>query len=124
MFRTYASTGALSRGSSPANAGVSVPVPSVRRVHLSPPAYRVPFRFERPGAAGSHRLVNVSDETVHGVTFVVHGPGLLAVSAPATLAPGHGVAVGIAARDLARSTILVVRWFRHDGLEYVWLVSF
>ena len=84
----------------------------------------MPFRFERYIAASSHRLLNVSDETVHGVTFVLHGPGLLAVSAPATLSPGDGVEVTIAARDLARSTILVVRWFRHDGLEYVWRVSF
>lgn len=84
----------------------------------------MPFRFERRVAAHSHRLVNVSAETVHGVTFVVHGPGLLAVSAPATLTPGEGVEVRIAAQDLARSTILVVRWFRHDGLEYVWRVSF
>lgn len=61
---------------------------------------------------------------MHGVTLVVHGPGLLRVSAPATLAPGQGLEVRIAARDLARSTILVVRWFRHDGLEYLWRVSF
>ena len=61
---------------------------------------------------------------MHGVTLVVHGPGLLRVSAPATLVPGQGIEVRIAARDLARATILVVRWFRHDGLEYVWRVSF
>ena len=74
--------------------------------------------------AHSHLLVNISNETVRGVTFVVHGPGLLAVSAPATLSPGTGIEVSLAARDLARSTILVVRWFRLDGLEYVWRVSF
>lgn len=99
-------------------------MPIVRRVHLPPPAYRVPFRFERGAKRNTHRLVNVSSETVHGVTFVVHGPGLLAVSAPATIAPGEGVEVTIAAQNLARSTILVVRWFRHDGFEYLWRVSF
>jgi hypothetical protein len=91
-------------------------------VHLPPPAYRVPFRFERRGAAG-HRLVNTSDETVHGVTVVAHGPGLLAVSPPATLPPGAGIDVRFAARDFASSTVLVVGWFRFDGLEYVWRVS-
>ena len=92
-------------------------------MHLSPPAYRVPFRFDRQLSPNRHRLVNAGAETVHGVTFVLHGPGLLRVSAPVTLHPTEGIEVTIAARDLARSTILVVRWFRLDGLEYVWRVS-
>ena len=69
-------------------------------MRLPPPAYRVPFRFDRAPAPGAHRLVNIGPETVSGVTFVVHGPGLLRVSAPATLGPGQGVDVRIAARDL------------------------
>jgi len=68
--------------------------------------------------------VNAGTETVHGVSLVLHGPGLLRVSTPATLRPAEGIEVTIAARDLERSTILVVRWFRHDGLEYVWRVTF
>lgn len=90
-------------------------------MHLGQPAYRVPFRFER---GRTHVLRNVSDEEVYGVTFYLHGGGVMAATAPARLAPGHGVEIVIAARDLARSTILVVRWFRFDGLEYLWRVSF
>ena len=60
---------------------------------------------------------------MHGVSVVLHGPGLLRVSEPTTLEPGQRIEVRFALRDLSRSTIIVVRWFRHDGLEYVWLVS-
>ena len=83
----------------------------------------MPFRFERGGGLHTYQLRNVGAETVHGVTLVAHGPSLLRVSAPAELSPGQGIEVQLAARDRARSTVLVVRWLRHDGLEYVWLVS-
>lgn len=83
----------------------------------------MPFLFERGRGSNAHRLRNTGAETVHGVTIVLHGPGLLRVSTPAALEPGHAIEVRLAARDLTHSRIIVVRWFRHDGLEYVWLVS-
>lgn len=93
-------------------------------MQLSPPAYRVPFRFERGESLLTHRLINVGDDPVYGVTFTLHGGGLMRATTPTLLAPGHGVEVSIAAVDLALATILVVRWFRHDGVEYLWRVSF
>lgn len=91
-------------------------------IHL--PAYRVPFRLERDAVRGTCRLINTSNEVVRGASFTLHGSGVMAVSAPALLPPGHGVEVSIAAADLAHSTILVVRWFRPDGVEYLWRVAF
>ncbi len=95
-----------------------------RRVITRPPAYRVPFRFERDPDGVRFRLVNIGQEVVFGVTFTLHGAGVMAVSAPALLAPEHGVEVLIAARDLAVDTILVIRWFRPNGVEYLWRVAF
>ena len=89
-----------------------------------PPAYRVPFRLQREPARSAYTLVNVGGETVHGVSFTLHGSGVMAVSPPKLLPPGHGVEVTIHAANLARETILVVRWFRPNGVEYLWRVSF
>jgi len=38
--------------------------------------------------------------------------------------PEHGIEVTVAGRDRPRDTILVIRWFRPDGVEYLWRVSF
>jgi len=86
-------------------------------------AYPVPFTLER--ARGNlHRLKNASSETLRGVTLTLHGAGMMSTSVPATLEPGEVLEVTIAGRDLARSTILVVRWFRPDDVEYLWRISF
>ena len=89
-----------------------------------PPAYRVPFRVERDDALGRYRLVNTSREVVHGVSFTVHGSGVMAVSPPRIVRPGYGVEVTIISANRARDTILVVRWFRPNGVEYLWRVAF
>jgi len=86
-------------------------------------AYRVPFRVER-GAAPVYRIINVSDATVHGVALTLHGGGVMAASAPCRLTPGEALDVTVAGRDLAQSSIMVVRWFRTDGQEYLWRISF
>jgi len=85
-------------------------------------AYRVPWAFER--GTGLFSLRNLGQESLHGVTFALYGPGLMPATAPATLQPGDALELVIAGDDLARATIGVVRWFRPDGLEYLWRVSF
>jgi hypothetical protein len=45
-------------------------------------------------------------------------------SAPATLEPGDALEIVISGADLARDTIALVRWFRPNGQEYLWRVSF
>jgi hypothetical protein len=83
-------------------------------------AYRVPFELERNGEF--YRLVNVSAEVVHGVSFTLHGAGVMAISPARVVRPAHGIEVTIAARSSA--AILVVRWFRPNDIEYLWRVAF
>lgn len=45
-------------------------------------------------------------------------------TAPSVLVVGESLEVAIAARDLARRTVLLVRWFRPSGEEFLWRVSF
>ena len=87
-----------------------------------PLAYRVPFLLEREPAQHAYRLTNTSLETVHGVTFTLHGAGIMAASAPRVVRPQHGIEVTIAARSSA--AILVIRWCRPNGVEYLWRVAF
>jgi len=89
-----------------------------------PLAYRVPFLLDREPARHLYRLTNTSIETVHGVTFTLHGAGVMAISPPRVVRPQHGIEVIIAGRDLAVNTILVIRWFRPSGVEYLWRVAF
>lgn len=86
-------------------------------------AYPVPFRVHRDGAP-TYRIVNVSAETVHGVAVTLHGAGVMGASSPCTLGPLETLEVIVAGRDLARRAIMVVRWFRADGEEYLWRISF
>jgi hypothetical protein len=87
-------------------------------------SYPVPFQLERDCGPRRYLLVNRGVEPVHGVTLSLLGAGVMPASAPSTLEPGQGLEVVIAARDLARSTVLVVRWFRPSGEEFLWRVSF
>ncbi|MDO7881382.1 hypothetical protein [Antiquaquibacter soli] len=86
-------------------------------------AYRVPLVVHR-GAARLYRFTNVSAEVLRGVTLTLHGSGVMGANAPATLRPGETLEVDIAGRTLARDSILVIRWFRPSGEEYLWRVSF
>jgi hypothetical protein len=86
-------------------------------------AYAVPFTLERcPGHR--YRLRNAGNEVLRGITLTLHGVGMMSSSVPSTLDPGQSLEVTVAGRDLARSTILVVRWFRPDDVEYLWRISF
>ena len=81
-------------------------------------AYRVPFLLDRRPPI--YALVNTSDQRVTGVTVTIHGAGVLAANSPATLLPGERLEVTVAGDHLEHDTILVVRWFRLDGIEYLW----
>lgn len=86
--------------------------------------YRVPLRVDRSLAPRSYRLVNDSAEVLRGVTAVLDGPGLMTALRPVSLPPGAFVDVTVRGDDLARSTVMVVRWIRSDGDEYLYRVSF
>ncbi|WP_022898967.1 hypothetical protein [Humibacter albus] len=87
------------------------------------PAYPVPFVFDRSGAP-RYRLRNASLETLTGVRFALLGAGSMPVQAPITLAPRQETEIRIHGHDLARATVLVVRWHRANGDEYLWRASF
>lgn len=89
-----------------------------------PLAYRVPFVLEREPERHAYRLTNTSAETVHGVTFTLHGAGVMAASPPRVVRPQHGIEVTVASRRDEPGAILVVRWFRPNGIEYLWRVAF
>jgi hypothetical protein len=88
-----------------------------------PLAYPVPFRFDRSDPP-RYGLRNASLETLSGVTFALLGAGNMPVQAPVTLQPGTTASLIITGEDLARDTILIVRWRRANGEEYLWRASF
>ena len=87
-------------------------------------AYPVPFRLERDAGPRRYLLINRGSEPVDGVTVSLLGPGVMPATAPSTLEVGESLQVLIAAQNLARSTVLIVRWFRPSGEEFLWRVSF
>ena len=87
-------------------------------------AYPVPFAVERDAGPRRYVITNAGGERLDGITMSLLGAGVMPASAPAALQPGESLEVLISVRDLARSTVLVVRWFRPDGDEYLWRVSF
>jgi hypothetical protein len=87
-----------------------------------PAAYRVPFLWRREGQ--HYLLTNASPEIVSGVTFTIHGAGVMRATVPHVIPPGHGMEVTVAGANLPRDTILVVRWFRPSGVEYLWRIAF
>lgn len=89
-----------------------------------PRAYRVPFHVVRQARSDVYRILNVGGEPVSGVTLTLHGSGVMRATFPSILGPGESLDVTVVGDNLPRDTILVVRWFRGDGVEYVWRVSF
>lgn len=91
-------------------------------------AYRVPWLFERGDGTvmppNCFSLRNLGTERLTAVTFNLYGSGVMPASAPASLEPGDALEIVVSGHDLAKDTIGVIRWFRPDGQEYLWRVSF
>ena len=87
-------------------------------------AYRVPLRLDRRDAPRHYRLRNVGDEPLRGLSFSLLGSGVMRASPPLLLAPGAEVTLRIRGSTLPVSAILIIRWFRPNGDEYLWRVSF
>lgn len=88
-----------------------------------PPAYAVPFWLDRSAEPHIYRLVNMSDETLHGLTVSLLGSGHLVPMRPGPLLPGrelHLTTLGLDSRD----SVAVVRWFGPDDQEYLWRFAF
>jgi hypothetical protein len=94
------------------------------RSPYSESAYPVPFDLQRDAGPRRYVLTNGGSERLDGITLSLLGAGVMPATAPSVLEPGESLEVIISVRDLARSTVLVVRWFRPNGEEYLWRVSF
>jgi hypothetical protein len=88
-------------------------------------AYAVPWTFDRSLGPPLFTLTNVGSEVLHAISLHLLGSGTMLCRAPITMRPGDTVRIVLRHDDdLARDTVLVVRWFRPDGGEYLWRVSF
>ncbi|CAD6001689.1 hypothetical protein [Agreia sp. COWG] len=88
------------------------------------PAYPVPFIIERRTPGRTLVITNRSREQLSGLSFSILGAGLLRTTAPLLVAPGQQIRLLVRGDDLPRQGVVVVRWFRPDGAEYLWRISF
>ncbi|UOE45558.1 hypothetical protein [Agromyces larvae] len=99
------------------------PLPAARTDPRADAAYRVPWHVDRRHDPW-FTLVNTSDEPLSGVHLTLSGDGRLLWRPLLTVPPGGSVPFVVHADDPARNSIACVRWFRPDGGEYLWRVSF
>ncbi|MCU1543568.1 MAG: hypothetical protein JWM50_1433 [Microbacteriaceae bacterium] len=91
---------------------------------MQPPAYRVPFVVDRSRAPQRYYLVNRSPEPLEGVRLSLLGSGQMLPVSTRRMQPGGVVAFAAHGADLSRTSVVIVRWFRSNGEEYLWRVSF
>jgi len=87
-------------------------------------AYRVPLRVDRSDAPRVYRLINTSNETLTDFRVTLLGSAELAPLSRLRVRPGGFVSLVVRGANLSRSSVLIVRWFRPGGDEYLWRVSF
>jgi hypothetical protein len=85
--------------------------------------YRVPFLFDRSHAP-VYRLVNVGSERLRGVAVALSGSGVMSPVMPRALGPSEAVELRIRGAHLERDAVLIVRWLRPSGEDWLWRVSF
>jgi hypothetical protein len=91
---------------------------------MQPLAYRVPFAVDRSRAPVRYYLVNRSAEPLDGVRLTLLGSGVMLPLSSRRVQPGGIVAFAASGRHLSRTSVVIVRWFRPNGEEYLWRVSF
>jgi hypothetical protein len=91
---------------------------------MQPLAYRVPFVVDRSRAPVRYYLVNRSPESLDGVRLTLLGSGEMLPISARRVRPGGIVAFAAYGVALSRTSVVIVRWFRPDGDEYLWRVSF
>lgn len=96
----------------------------ITHYETEPVAYPVPLRLDRSDAPAVYRLKNIGREPLRGLSFSLLGAGLMRATAPLLLAPGQEVSLRIRGESLPVSAVLIIRWFRPSGDEYLWRVSF
>ena len=91
---------------------------------MQPLAYRVPFAVDRSRAPVRYYLVNRSAEVLDSVRLSMLGSGFLVPISSSRVLPGGVLGFTVRGRELARNSVVIVRWFRPNGDEYLWRVSF
>lgn len=91
---------------------------------MQPLAYRVPFVVDRSRAPFRYYLVNLSSERLDSVRLTLLGSGAMLPVNSRRVLPGGVTAFSPAGHDLSRNSVVIVRWFRPNGEEYLWRVSF
>jgi hypothetical protein len=91
---------------------------------MQPPAYRVPFVVDRSRAPSRYYLVNRSPEPLDGVRLSLLGSGQTLPASSRRMQPGGIVAFAPDGANLSRASVVIVRWFRPDGDEYLWRITF
>ncbi len=84
----------------------------------------MPWAFDRSLGPPRFALDNVGPEVLHAISLHLLGSGTMLSRAPLVMRPGDRLVITIRDEDLARNTILLVRWFRPNGEEYLWRVAF
>jgi hypothetical protein len=91
---------------------------------MQPLAYRVPFAVDRSKAPQRYYLINRSDERLDAVRLCLLGSGVMLPLSSRRLQPGAMLSFVVRGSDISRDTVVVVRWFRPNGDEYLWRISF
>jgi len=86
-------------------------------------AYRVPFVVDRSRAPW-YVLHNRGTERIRGVTLSMLGSGRLLWGLPTALEPDDHLRFRVHGDEIARDSVLLVRWFRPTDEEYLWRFSF
>lgn len=85
-------------------------------------AYRVPWRVDRRHAP-TFLLVNDGPEPLRAVSVTISGAAIMRATAPRDLIPGGCLPVTVRGPDVERDIVLIVRWCRSNGDEYLWRVG-
>jgi hypothetical protein len=89
---------------------------------MSQIAYRVPFVVDRSRAPYRYRILNRSTEMLDAMHIMVLRSGATLPMSTRRLPPGTALTFAPAADRVGRSDVVVVRWFRPNGDEYLWRV--
>lgn len=86
-------------------------------------AYAVPWRIQRATGGQWLSVVNVGGERLTFVQFVSSGFGEPVLSLPVHVNPQEGVQVVLTEMTPLPQALLILRWRRPNGEEYVWPVG-
>ncbi|MEB4614631.1 hypothetical protein [Leucobacter sp. M11] len=99
---------------------------SPRSGHQQPSqlAYRVPWAVLQRDPDGTVEVLNIGTERLRFVRFAVIGAGLLGMSLPGPVDVNERLSVRVRGLAAEPASLLLLRWFRPHGGEYLWPIAF